>query len=122
MSFYASPTGAKVIRAMYAGVDLGKLAELNGPDGKVSARQVEELKSTSVSGLVDEFDADDWKSIFTFMSAPVHVKLLKLAPEFNQLVADIGNEPTPELDAALDKVVRDVVAAYFAKRKTKSQT
>ena len=56
------------------------------------------------------------------MSAPVHAKLLKLAPEFNQLVADIGNEPTPELDAALDKVVREVVADYFAKRKAKSQT
>jgi len=122
VSFYSSPTGTKVIRAMYAGVDLGKLAELSSPGGKVSARQVEELKSSSMSGLADEFDADDWRSIFTFMSAPVHAKLLKLAPEFNQLVADIGNEPTPELDAALDKVVREVVADYFAKRKAKSQT
>lgn len=124
ISFYSSPTGAKVVRAMFAGVDLKKLSEGVSPEGKpmVTASQILESKRSSMSGLLDEFDADDWKSLFTFMSEPVHAKLLKVVPEFNQLVADMANEPTPELDAELEKAVQKTTAAYFVRRGAKPKT
>ena len=95
LSLYSSPTGAKVVRALYAGVDLKKLTDGRNPEGKVSANQILEIKRSSMSDLLDKFDADDWKSIFIFMHAPVHAKLMKVVPEFHQLVADMANEPTP---------------------------
>ena len=122
ISFYSTPTGAKVVAAIYEGLDLAKLAE--GMDKKgnltLTSNQVHDANTSAVSHLPDAFNAEDWKAVLVFSVTPVHAKLNRLAPEFNQLVADIGNEPDPALDAEIDKAVETAVKAYFAKKKEKS--
>lgn len=124
VSFYASPTGAKVIASMYSGVNLPQLLETIDAhkDGSLTAKDVSELNGSATKQLPDQFDADDWKALFIFATTPVHAKLQKLAPEFHQLVADVENEPDPAMDAELDKAVEAAVETYMARRKDKSGT
>jgi len=122
--FYSSPTGTKVIAAMYAGANLGQLFEkaVARKDGNLTAKDVSELNSSATEQLPEKFDAEDWKAMFVFTSTPAYAKLLKVAPEFNQLVADVQNEPDPAMDTELDKAVEAAVGAYMAKRKGKPST
>ena len=122
ISFYSTPTGAKVVAAIYEGLDLAKLAEGMDREGHLTltSSQVHDANTSAVSHLPDAFNAEDWEAVLVFSVTPVHAKLTRLAPEFNQLVADIGNEPDPALDAEIDKAVEIAVKAYFAQKKEKS--
>jgi hypothetical protein len=118
-AFYSTPTGAKVVAAMYGGLDLGKLAEGMYKDGNLAltGKAVEEAAAATASHLPDKFDADDWKALFIFSAAPVHAKLVRVGPEFSQLAADLENEPDPAFDAEMDSAINGAVKAYLAKKK-----
>jgi len=121
IAFYSTRTGTKVIAAMYSGIDLEKLAAAMDDKGNVTltANQVRDASGAAASHATDDFDAEDWRAVFTFLGTPVHLKLARLAPEFNQVVADVGNEPDPELDAEIEKAVGDAVKTYLEKKPAK---
>ena len=115
IAFYSSPTGAKVIDAMYAGMDVGKIVAAAGttPESPLTARQVGEFNNSAAATLPDKFDAEDWKAMFIFAASPVRAKLQRLSPALNQLVADVENEPDPAFDADLDKAIERAVKTYL---------
>jgi len=118
IAFYSTPTGAKVIAAMYAGHGIDKVVEaMDKNDGNLSANDVQEINGAEAAKLPDVFDADDWKAISAFGATPAHAKLQSIAPEFRQLVADIENEDDPAMDADLDKAVTDAVTKYVENKK-----
>jgi hypothetical protein len=121
IAFYSTPTGAKVVAAMYSGVPLGKIAQTMSMDGdsKLTAESVNQFNQTAVAGLPDKFDSEDWKVLFVFSATPAHAKLLRVAPDFAKLVADTENEPNPAMDEELDKAVEAAVQTYMAKHKAK---
>lgn len=118
IAFYSTPTGAKVIDAMYAGGDFGELVDaMEKGDGAMSAAAVDKMNSSAAAQLPYKFDADDWKTMFAFAATPVHAKLAQIAPEFNQLVADLGNAPDPTLEGDMNTAIEGAVKAYFAKKR-----
>ena len=116
IAFYSTPTGRKVISAMYAGVDLSKLSQNAGKTERpeVSAKDVQSIAESAAANLDDQFDSDDWRELFMFSATPVHAKLVSIAPEFSQLVAKLNNEPNPVLDEDLHAAIKRAVTAYRA--------
>jgi hypothetical protein len=84
--------------------------------GSMKAADVEKMNTSAAAQLPYKFDADDWKAMFAFAATPAHAKLERIAPEFNQLVADVGNAPDPTLEGEMNTAIETAVKAYFAKR------
>lgn len=120
IAFYASPTGAKLVEGMYAGADLAKLVERVGEpaDDPLTADEVGGFTRSTVSRILRAFSDEDRKALKAFAATPLFAKLLQVVPDFRQLMADIANEPAPEMEAELDTVVARAVEAYFARRTT----
>jgi hypothetical protein len=118
IAFYSGPTGQKVIAALYAGVDLGKLTDKLDSKGNLAltGKDIQDVHAAAVSRVPDLLDADDWKAVFMFSATPVHSKLVGIGPEFNQLVAELENEPDPAFDARIEAVVQQAVKTYMAKK------
>jgi hypothetical protein len=115
---YSTPTGTKVVEAMYAGGDFSEVIDaMDKGSGAMSAAAVEKMNSSAAAQLPYKFDADDWKAMFAFAATPAHAKLEKIAPEFNQLVADVGNAPDPTLEIEMNSAIEGAVKAYFANKK-----
>jgi hypothetical protein len=118
IAFYSTPTGTKVVEAMYAGGDFSEVIDaMDKGSGAMNAAAVEKMNSSAAAQLPYKFDADDWKAMFAFAATPAHAKLEKIAPEFNQLVADVGNAPDPTLESDMNSAIESAVKAYFAKKK-----
>jgi hypothetical protein len=117
LGFYSTATGAKVIAAMYAGLDLTKLSQGMDKDGKLNltAKTIGEANAAVESKLPDTFDADDWRTIFTFNATPTYAKLVHVLPEFHQLAADLQNVPDPALDAEMEQAIGIAVKTYRKK-------
>lgn len=117
IAFYSSPTGAKALDAIYSGIDLETLSRQRaGAASKaVTAEQLEQFNRTASAQVADRLDAEDWKVLLTFSASPVRQKLMQVAPEFNQLVAEVENEPDPELDREMGAAIKEAVARYKAK-------
>lgn len=73
LAFYSTPTGKKVIEGMYAGADLGKIAEAVGTkdDRTLTPEAVGQLTNSTGEKLFPGFDADDWKALFTLPRRPL---------------------------------------------------
>jgi hypothetical protein len=117
LGFYSTATGAKVIAAMYAGLDLKTLSQGMDKDGKLNltAKSISEANAAVESKLPDTFDTDDWRTIFTFNATPTYAKLVHVLPEFNQLAADLQNAPDAALDAEMEQAIGIAVKAYLKK-------
>lgn len=120
IAFYSTPTGSKVIAGIYAGADLGSIAEAVGDKGDrpLTAEAVRNFTSSAGAQLLPGLDSDDWKALFMFASSPVYVKLKNSAPELHQLAVDIANEPDPAMDAELSKAVEAAVQKYMAEKRS----
>jgi Uncharacterized protein conserved in bacteria (DUF2059) len=116
IAFYSGPTGRKVIAAIYSGVDLNALAGKMDANGNLAAKDVQEAHAAAAKSVPDLLDADDWKAVFMFSATPAHAKLVSVGPEFNQLVAELENEPDPALNAEVDAAVKQAVKNYMAQK------
>jgi len=120
IAFYSTPTGTKVVDAMYVGGDFSDVIDaMDKGSGAMSAAAVEKMNSSAAAQLPDKFDADDWKAMFAFAATPAHAKLERIAPEFNQLVAEVGNAPDPTLESEMNAAIESAVKAYFAQHSAK---
>jgi hypothetical protein len=115
VTFYSSPTGHKVIEAMYSGTNLDQLTKTIAQQGDkpLTAKDVGELNRAATAHLPDSFDADDWKAIFMFSVTPAHAKLIQIVPEFNQLLAEIENEPDPAMEAEVAGAIKNATIAFM---------
>lgn len=114
--FYGSPTGAKLVAGMYAGLDMTKIIEAVGPEGTdpVSHDAMRGMISSTAMRILPAFNADDRKSFLAFMKTPVFLKVRAATPDMIKLMTEIANQPDPELDAEIEQVISRVVADYFA--------
>ena len=59
-----SPTGSKVIDAMYAGGDFSEVIDaMDKGSGSMKAADVEKMNTSAAAQLPYKFDADDWKAV-----------------------------------------------------------
>ena len=124
IAFYSTPTGTKVIDGMYAGADLGQIADALGKKGDeaLTPTAVRDLTRSTGEKLFPGFDADDWKALFTFAGTPAYAKLQSSVPELRQLTADIADEPDPGMDAELNKAVEATVTKYMAEKRARQKS
>lgn len=117
IAFYGSPTGSKFIEGMYSGLDMTKVAEAMGPDGKdpIPADALKGALASAALGALPSFDLADWKRFTEFTRMPVFAKVRAATPDMVKLMTEIANEPSPELDAEIEQVVGRVIEDYFAK-------
>lgn len=120
IAFYSSSTGAKMVEGMYAGADLGKLVESVGEDGKdpVTSDEVRNFTRSTVERILPAFGEEDRKILMEFAASPAFAKMVKVMPEFRQMMADIANQPAPAMEAGIEQIVKRAVEDYFARRST----
>lgn len=114
LRFYRSPTGAKIIQAKFASLDVSNLTDrlAENPDAKLSAEDMKAMSDGAVPGALKDMSADDIKSLIAFGLLPVGRKLKSLAPQMAQIEAEIANEPDPQLDAAIEEATRKVYERF----------
>ena len=110
LAFYRSPTGAKIIRAKFASLDVSTLSDRFAVDqnAKLSAGDVRDLNQGAMPGVWKDMSADDIKALMAFGLNPVAKKLKAIAPQMAEIEADIANEPDRALDAAIEAATRKV--------------
>jgi hypothetical protein len=114
ISFYRSPTGAKIIAAKFANVDVsGLIDKVTGdPNAKVSTGDIEAMNKGAVSAMWKGMTADDVRSVLSFGLRPVARKLQAAAPAMAQIETEIANEADPALDAAIEQATQKVYERF----------
>jgi hypothetical protein len=119
IDFYGSLTGSKLIEGMYAGADINALLQSIGEDGTdpVTAEEVGKFSRSTVERIMPAFTAADRQALLDFAETPVFKKLSRNLADFQRLMADVANEPSPALDAEIERVVKRTIEDYFARAK-----
>jgi hypothetical protein len=114
INFYRSPTGAKVIAAKFANIDIAKLvAQYNeNPEAAVSADDITKANADAVPSIWKGLSAEDIGALLTFSLRPVARKLQVVAPAMAAIEADIANEPDPKLDAEIEAATQRVYKQF----------
>ena len=112
--FYRSPTGAKIIAAKFANIDVsGLVAKVSeDPNAKVSTGDIEAMNKGAVSTMWKGMTADDVRSVLSFGLRPVARKLKAAAPAMAQIETEIANEADPALDAAIEQATQKVYERF----------
>lgn len=114
LAFYRSPTGAKIIQAKFANLDVSKVTDrfAEDPEAKLTAGDVNALNNSAMPGVWKDMSADDVRALMAFALRPVARKLKAAAPQVAQIEAEIANEPDPALDAAIEAASRKVYERF----------
>lgn len=112
--FYRSPTGAKIIQAKFANIDMSQLTDRLAEDSeaKLSVTDVNDLNKGAMPGVFKQMSADDIRALMAFGLSPVGKKLKGVAPQMAQIEAEIANEPDPGLDAEIEEATRKVYERF----------
>lgn len=114
MRFYSSPAGQRLVMAKFAKLDAGLAASgiAKNPEAAVSSGQIREMNRTAANSISNEMSAEDLAALAAFAQTPVFAKVTQARPAMEQLEADIANEADPELDAALEAAVMEVMTKF----------
>lgn len=124
IAFYGSPTGAKLVAGMYAGLDMEKMVEAVGPDGTapVTPEAMRGVLTSTAMRVLPAFDKADWTAFLQFSKTPLFAKVRAATPDMIKLMTEIANKPSPEMDAEVEQVIGRVVTDYFVAAKDAATT
>jgi hypothetical protein len=107
LAFYQSPVGRRLMDAMGKKMDYSRAVRqgIQDPKTPLTADDIQSAQQIGVLGLQQELTAADLVEIKRFESLPVGPKLGALALRFQEVTAAWGNEPSPEVDAAVQEAV-----------------
>ena len=116
IAFYGSPTGRKMVAGLYAGMDMGKIVDAIGPEGKdpLTGDAMKGVIGSAAFGVLPSFDQPDWKAFSEFTKSPLFLKVRAATPDMLKMTAELANEPNPEMDAELEQVISTAVQTYFS--------
>ena len=117
LHFYATPTGQKLIAAMYANVDLSPvLDEFAGQEQpKVSAGAVAEVQDRARERAVEQITPADHPALEALGRSVDMAKMHAVAAEVQSLTMNWINKEDPEFDARLQKIMEKAMTDYMAK-------
>ena len=120
-AFYATPTGKKIISALYRDAGSSAIVEemIQSPGTPVSEAAAKETMREESDRLVGIFTKEDEASIQTALRIVPMAKLERANAELIELVVQWMNKPTPELDARIDAVMEKAMTRYMAKHPPK---
>jgi hypothetical protein len=118
IAFYRSTTGQRVIQLMgeesdYSAVINQAIAE---PDSKITESGLRSGVSSGIAALQRRLTPAEIAEVARFEASPAGLKLRGTIPVIQSAIVAMGNEPTPELDAQLEKAMQDVVATFTSER------
>lgn len=120
IAFYRSPLGKHVLEMMGEESDFSAaLSEaIADPDNKVSESGLRAGLYAGVMGVRARLTPAETAEIGRFEASSAGLSLRTTIAPVQAAVVASSNGPTPELDAALQKVVLDVIEKYTGKRPT----
>lgn len=109
---------------MYAGADFSKLMEGITEAGEVqlTSGDISGFTRSTVSRIFPIFDESDKAYLESFGKTALFARLRTALPDFQRLMAQIANEPTPEMDAEIEEVIERVVTDFLAQEEARSST
>jgi hypothetical protein len=115
-ALYASPTGTKIIGALYGSARPDALVEemIRSPEAPISQSATSEAISQMTDRLVGLITEEDQPALLAALRVVPQAKLDRANRDLTQLVVQWLNKPTPELDARLDVLMEKAVARYMA--------
>ena len=114
--FYSSPTGQKMIHDLYAGVDGTPVvvAAMRNPDAPVSAEAFAALNESGKRSAVRALDASDQPALAALGRSLDLDKLGAIGEQVQRTTMEWVNEPDPEGDARMEKIVEAAVKRHIA--------
>ena len=124
IDFYGSSTGNKLIQGMYAGADFGKLMDglTDTGEAQFTGDHVQDFARSTVTRISPIFDKSDHAYLATFGKTPLYAKLKAALPGFQQLMAEIANAPTPEMDAEIQQAIESTLERFVRQHQARSST
>lgn len=124
LAFYRSPTGAKVIAGMFAGLDLQSIAAnvAQNEGTEVRPSDLSDALKATTRRILPAFDDSDRAALLTFMGTSAFRRLQQVNPKIMALHAEIANESDPELDTALDEAMEKAIEDFIAKSDAAAST
>lgn len=119
MAFYRSPTGARVIDIMMAEVDYAPLFRgmAESGDYEVRSEDVNATLMTGASKVSAGLTPEQRAATVAFGASPAGRRIIALTPQVNAAMLTWTNEPSPALDAELEKVAVAALTDFMARPK-----
>jgi hypothetical protein len=112
--FYSSPTGQKLVMAMYANVDPAPLIQSFVKEERILEQAVAAAQADARAKAIQSLGEDD-EAAFTRLSQVIALEKFKaLGEDTQKLLVKWVNEPDPEFEARIEKVMEQVAERYFA--------
>lgn len=114
LAFYRSATGQRVIRLMSEESDFSVAINqaIADPDSKMSESGLRAGVNSGIAALQRQLTPAEMADVTRFEASPAGLKLRAAIPVIQSAVVAMGNQPTPELDAQLEKAMIDVVQKF----------
>lgn len=121
-TLYASPTGKKMIGAVYRNAVSNAIVEemIQSPGAPVSQTAAREAIRQETGKLVDLLTNEDEARIQAAFRVIPMAKLERANGELAEVMVQWLNRPSPELDARLDAVMGKAMARYIAEHPPKN--
>ena len=115
-TFYGSPTGQKIIRAMFANASMGGIVSevVADPKAQTSLTAVDEIFRSSLNALPGVLEKSDQEALVALSRNPAFARLKAVGSDMRKLQQQMINKPDPEFEAELDRVLAQAVEAYVA--------
>lgn len=116
LSFYTSPTGQKLVRAVMTNISMETIVEevIADPDAPTSLDAINNAYEPALKALPSAMDASDKAALVAFMQRPVFAKLRTLGPAMRRLQQAMINEPDPDFERLVQERVDTGIAQFIA--------
>ena len=110
--FQRTPLGIKLATQKYR---TASSLETLGPalEGELDKANLSAIDRKASMGMMKAMTAEDFKAVAAMMQTPAFRRMAKIKPAVDRLELAIAQEPRPELDAAAEKAVADVMARFM---------
>ncbi|HYD38823.1 MAG TPA: DUF2059 domain-containing protein [Allosphingosinicella sp.] len=114
-AFYRSPTGQKMIRVMYEQADYSPMVKdmLAHDRGEVSAQALRATHESGKARLFEQLSEADKTALVELARTLPIAKMRAVGAEVQRLTVEWINEPDPEMEASIERVMAAATERYF---------
>lgn len=115
--FYRSQIGQKTIHQMAASSDTSQLYQqaVEDPDFKLTEKQIAGIVRDSAQKTAESFTAEEQTQMILFMAKRSFLKLAKVQPAIQKILADAFNAPDPEFEKRIDEAMATAIDQHIVR-------
>lgn len=120
-AFYRTPTGQKLLRGVSENMTAESvLAEVEAdPDRPTSLSAVTKDHKAAAEAAAKLVDKTDEAALIALAQKPYFARAQAIIPKMRKLEQDFMNEPAPEFENDIERIVKDTIARFEAQEKAK---